>query len=471
MSGLSRWRQDEGSAMLIAILTMSVCLSLALVGVGIAQSTGRSRASTGSDCSRSTRPRRAWTRPTWRSRTAARHRPARISSANVRSGPDIAQYATTITYLRRDGGDAGLPAEHRVRRRPSSRASRETNTLGGGGTKGKRTMEALVNIVPVNGVNLVNAIFANGSLTFDNKTTITGNNGPDADVYSNANYGCSNNEDFAGSIYSQGSITLSNSCKVAGNIWAKTGIANSSAWNGSVAGFAKVGCRQHRPQSGARDRHRKPDRLGHHHLRRVHVGEVLHRRFAGLAALPAVPDHPRGCGDAGEVAGRRQWGQPLQRRSRTTTAPTSSVKIRSTYSQAGTNTLVSTNCLVALGNTDFSLKNDLAIFTKGGLTTGRSTLSSTPAATTRNVHFIVPYDAVAAHPVLVSIPMDTDKQFDFTSRDRPVRLQPLRHQLSQPEQPHRSDLRRQLGDDPQPVQHAVQAGPGPRRRRELARRR
>jgi hypothetical protein len=84
-------------------------------------------------------------------------------------------------------------------------------------------------------------------------------------------------------------------------------------------------------------------------------------------------------------------------------------KIVNTYARSGTNTLVSTPCLVAL-TSDVLLKNDLAIFASGGITTRKINLASQDGTTQRNVHFVVPYDAVAVRPCSTPV-LDTDKQF------------------------------------------------------------
>ncbi len=88
------------------------------------------------------------------------------------------------------------------------------------------------------GNSLNKAIFADGNLSFGNQTTLTGNAGADADVYTNKDFVCANNENFAGSINAQGNITVQGSRTIAGDAWAKGSISNSSGFNGSIGGRA-----------------------------------------------------------------------------------------------------------------------------------------------------------------------------------------------------------------------------------------
>ena len=75
-------------------------------------------------------------------------------------------------------------------------------------------MQALINLTPIYGNSLNKAIFADGGLAFDNQTTLTGNSGPDADVYTNKHFTCENNQNFAGSVYAQGDLTIGNGCTI-----------------------------------------------------------------------------------------------------------------------------------------------------------------------------------------------------------------------------------------------------------------
>lgn len=403
-------RSEEGSALLIAVLTVGVCISLALVGVQIAQSATRA---SGVDRQRllAVNAAEAGVDASYTAiQTAGLNPPCSLSAADIKSGPDVASYATTITYYDAAGAVLACPlgAAQPVRALVKSRST--TNTLGGGSTRGVRTVEALINLNPVKANTLTKAIFADGTLSFNNKTTITGYTGPDADVYTNSNFLCSNNENFAGSVYSQGSITLSNGCTLAGNMWAGTGITAGSAWNGSVAGYGKSAAGSISLTSGP----------GSVSGNLYAAGSIAH------ASCPAkcFPNNSPGSPPSqpfpillGTNTALASWAAGSA-----TIAPytlyddnncaTVASDIATIYAQKTTNTLVRTTCLVAFTN-DFSLASNLAIYAYGGITTGRLTISSSAPGTARNLHFIVPYDA-AARPCTTP-PLDTDKQFNITN--------------------------------------------------------
>jgi len=411
MSCLQRRNSDDGSALLVAIMTVGVCLSLALVGVGVAQSANRS---SGVDRQRlvAVNAAEAGVDSAYTAiQAGSLAPPCSLSSANLRSGPDVAGYATSVTYYDAAGAVMSCPVMG-VPVKALIRSTATTNTLGGGGSHGVRTMEALVNMTPVNGNSLSNAIYANGSLSFDNKTTITGDTGPDANVYSNADFACANNENFAGSIYSQGNITMQGSCALAGNIWAQTGIAHSSSWNGSVAGFAKAG-------GGDISLNQGPGTVtGNLYA----SGSIAYggcgssgKCFTnGSPGAPPAQPFPIIRGDAATLATWAAGSATVAPYTVYTDNNCGSIasNIVNMYAKKGSNTLVSTSCLVNL-TSDVTLKNDLAIFTSGGLTTGKLTMSSAVAGVRHNVHFIVPYDSVAYLPCSSPV-LDTDKGFNMS---------------------------------------------------------
>lgn len=102
----------------------------------------------------------------------------------------------------------------------------------------KRTMETLVRLTPNYQVDLNKAIFSQSNLTMANKTNLRSATAtPNADVYTNGDFTCNNNEDFQGSIYAQGNVTFSSQCTVAVDVWAGGNITvnNQSAAIGGQA--------------------------------------------------------------------------------------------------------------------------------------------------------------------------------------------------------------------------------------------
>lgn len=101
-----------------------------------------------------------------------------------------------------------------------------------------RTVESLIKLTPAYANNLDKAIFSDSSMTMSNKTVLKSASAtPNADIYTNGNFTCNNNEEFHGSIYAQGSIYLNAQCTVSVDVWAKiqVSVTNPSA---SIGGRA-----------------------------------------------------------------------------------------------------------------------------------------------------------------------------------------------------------------------------------------
>jgi len=412
-------RRDQGNALIVAIMIVGVCMSLAIIGVQVAMSATRA---SGVDRQRllAVNAAEAGVDGGYVAiQNGGLTPPCSISMGSVKSGPDTAQFDTNIRYFDAAGlpltsGPGASPFDCTLESQPAQavvRSTALTNTLGGGDSRGRRTMEALVKLLPVNNNALTKAIFANGALTFDNQTTITGNGGADADLYSNSSIDCSNNESFAGNVYSQGSITMSNKCTFAGDVWARGSVTTGAGSNGNIGGAVKSG-------------------TGLINMSGVNITGNLYA--AGTIAYSSCstpgrcyPNNSPGLPPAevfpilrGDAAAMSAWeaGSP-------TVAPYTVItdnvcvgfmtRLYATYSQSGVNTLVKTTCPVSFGS-DLAFRNNLAIYAYGGVTTGKATLSSSVAGTKRDIHFIVPYDAATALPCVAPV-LDTDKQFDITN--------------------------------------------------------
>lgn len=408
---------DKGSALVIAVMSVSVCLALALVGVQLAMTSTRA---SGVDRQRvlAINAAEAGVDAGYTAiQNGGANPPCSLPSTNVKSGPDTAAFGTTITYYNAAGtaltcnaagNVVGVPAKALL----SSNA--QTNVLGGGGTRGSRKMEALVNLIPVQLLN--KAIFADGSLSFSNRTTLTGQNGADADVYSNRSVDCANNENFAGNVYSQGDISISNSCTFAGNVWAGGRVFTNNGANGAIGGFVKAGG-------------------GSISLSGVTVGGNLYAQtsisFSGCSAagkcfpnsnpgLPPSSPFPVIRGDAASLA---EWtaaapdGPGYTRYDYTGDCSGLASAIKNTYARTGVPTLLVTSCQVSLSNEkDIPLSNDLAIFAAGGFAaTQQNTFLSNVAGQNRKMHWIVPYTASITRPC--STPSITTDQNFGTSDD------------------------------------------------------
>lgn len=402
---------DAGSALMIAVMVVGVCLSLAMVGVTVAMSSTRASgvdrqrvlavdgAEAGVDSAYSA------------IQTAGLAPPCSLAAATVKSGPDTASYGTTISYYNSSGtglsctsgGISGTPAQALIR------STADTAALGGGGSRGTRTVEALVTLTPQSANTLNKAIFADGVLDFDNQTTVLGNNGPDADIYSNSDVDCSNNENFAGSLFSSGAISISNTCTFAGNVWAHGPVQTNNGTNGSIAGFVKSA-------------------TGTISLNGVNVTGNLYANgsitYGGCSTAakcfpnsspgepPATP-FPILKGDASALAAWTANGYTVV----PYTGACGSVDdaIGDVYGQLGYPVLLTTSCKVAFAKAKgISLRNDIAIFASGGFSSSNQVgFVSSTAGVARKMYWVVPYDAVSSRPC--STPsVVTDQQFSLS---------------------------------------------------------
>ncbi|MDP9072504.1 MAG: hypothetical protein M3N68_14715 [Actinomycetota bacterium] len=155
--------------------------------------------------------------------------------------PSSATYRATVTYYASyppTGVAMACPLSQNLA--PRGALVRSTGTVAGR-AQGARTMESLVRLDPVYGA-FTNALLADNSLTTLNSFVLEGNNGNDADVYSNGNWTCSSSPTISGSVNVQGSITMSNSCTVAGDVWANGSITmNNTALAGGDATSSTAG--------------------------------------------------------------------------------------------------------------------------------------------------------------------------------------------------------------------------------------
>ena len=403
---------DSGSALMIAVMVVGVCLSLAMVGVTVAVSSTRA---SGVDRQRvlAVDAAEAGVDSAFGAiQSGGLAPPCSLAAATVKSGPDTASYGTTVAYYDAAGaqlgctaaGVSGTPVQALIR------STAQTAALGGGGSRGVRTLEALVALTPQSGSTLTKAIFADGVLTFENQTTVLGNNGPDADIYSNTDVNCSNNENFAGSLYSQGSISISNSCSFAGNVWAHGPVKTNNGSSGTVAGFVKSA-------------------TGTIALSGIDITGNL---YAGGSIAYG------GCSVAAKCFPNNSPGEPPSNpfpilRANPATLSTWAANgyavvpyvgvcslvddaIDDDYSQAGHPVLLVTSCPVAFAKSkDISLRNDVAIFASGGFSSsGQVGFSSTPAGTERKLYWVVPYEAAGSRPCAAP-GVTTDQQFSLSS--------------------------------------------------------
>jgi len=156
--------------------------------------------------------------------------PCGTSTSTVQVGPDTVEIETTVTYLKENGSLAdpsthvsctdlalGTPAAQAhviATAEPGTQASQQPVA---------RTVETLLDLTPVYANSMNKAIFGRAGITFANHVSLYGENGtPNADLYTDGNIACQNNQEFQGTIYAQGQVTMANSCRVAVDVHAGT---------------------------------------------------------------------------------------------------------------------------------------------------------------------------------------------------------------------------------------------------------
>lgn len=410
-----RGADDEGVTLVIAIMVMGVVITLSLLILNVAissqQTSGRDRqrtvavnaAEAGVDAAFATIQASGTALPcVW---------PATGTSAS-NAAPDRATSRSTITYYKADGNPLGhcpTPADTGVNAPVSAVVDGygTTNALAGAPVK-TRHMQSLINVTPVYDKSLNKAIFADGNITFSNNTTLTGNNGPDADVYTNSNFACANGQNFAGSINSQGAITVSGACTVAGDLWAKNSVSNSSGANGSVGGRVL----------SATSTITLPGNFAVNGS--LLAGGAINwsgcatsgKCFANTTvATPPVFPFPILRGDAATLATWQAQGYTVFIDN---TCGSIKSNIINQYAKKGFKTLVKTSCAVNFsGDKDIPLSNDLAIFAYGGISSSQQVSFTSSNTTTRNLHWVVPYDAATRPCTTPGI--TTTQQFNFAT--------------------------------------------------------
>jgi len=164
--------------------------------------------------------------------------PCGTTTSNVKAAPDEVAITTDVTYFDKTGAAMACPLlENQVAAQIHVKAVATTKPRGGG-QQAQRVFEALAQLKPKFSTDLNKAIFGNAGIAVNNNLDLYGQSGPDADVYTNGDFSCTNNEHFRGSILAPfGSISLSNTCLIDVNAYAKTGFFMSK---GTVAGDVKV---------------------------------------------------------------------------------------------------------------------------------------------------------------------------------------------------------------------------------------
>lgn len=351
-------------------------------------------------------------------------------------GTDATQVVATITYYRADGSEitcaGGTTTEQPFKAEIVSTA--DTVALSGAGTRGTRTMQAQVNLKPVRSNALTDAIFANANLTFANNSSLAGQNGKDANVYSNDSVFCQNGNQttvFDGNWIAQGSVTLSNQCEITGDLWVKGNVSlnnNKSTIDGYIRTsngtvyavpemntYTMVGKLVQAPAPVA------PATLSSQinwdtcwtDSNRTTLRNPARCQWPATVPAPPVKEFPVIRGDATAQAAWAAAGYTVIKDTDPTMDPACSKPddngrnwitnwLIANASHLTGKTLLVVSCpwkelrFQNMGNDKILLNDDLAIFAYNGLTTAGKTVFGSADGARHNFHVIVPHDAASS---------------------------------------------------------------------------
>ncbi|MEX2458027.1 MAG: hypothetical protein WD770_03470 [Actinomycetota bacterium] len=378
-------RNESGVAMVTAMLVSMVVLSLSLISVQLAvhnsEQSSRDRkrlqavhaAEAGLDAYLALLPRTA------------------LGNIQCTPGPATlpvdsgAQYQVTAVYYPTfpgiPGQEMSCPLNPNVA--PPGGAvitSRGTAVAVANARSVSRTMQTQVRLNPVLG-SFGQAIFSDTVFNVVNNLTVNGNNGNDADLYTNGNFTCSNSSVDYGSILAQGSATLSNSCTVLQDLRV----------NGSITMLNSA-------------------RVGHDAI--SSTGSITMEGPSVIANNARAATTCSGC--TGRVIGTITTSSPSAApprinfptvnwvpsawtdagyQIRTENNCSSAKNFIETLNGTPTNYVVriSPGCSLSLAGVDITLGGNLAIISDGSISTSNRTVFKTPdGATAKEVFFIVP---------------------------------------------------------------------------------
>jgi hypothetical protein len=398
----SRRREDDGMALMLAVslTAMSGILIVTLVGLAARENKdtshnrGRSAAITTAEGAVDA--------------TLAAIQEADVSTlpcggttTSKDSVPDAISITTDITYYYLDPATnvqtalptSSCPPSETLTMTQVLVKAVATSTPRGGGLPVKREFETLAALKPQYSTDLNKAIFGQAGIAVGNNMDLYGEGGqPNADVYTNGNFTCSNNEHFRGSIVApQGSVILNNSCVVDVDVYARDGVTLSSP--GSIVnGNVKVSAGTVNLSSGTI-------------VGKAYVTQTSSWCSANPAKctvttpvrIPAVQTFPQLNGDAATVSKYTAAGYTVVTLTECDPKLPGSPGywLENSAGTITTPTLLKTPCRVDVQNNakTISLNNDVAIFADRGVEIQNSiTIQSKVAGQKHQILWIHPYD-------------------------------------------------------------------------------
>jgi len=321
-------------------------------------------------------------------------------SGTLSSGPTTSTYSVAITYYGTTDGSGSPLSCSAVQAGTSIPLTAELTSTGNTSAAGfgSRVMHSLVRMQPVPSPAFDKAIFSQGNLTFNNKSTVNGDGANNANVYTNSTFTCTNNEYFYGNLYSQGDIIGSNTCGASGDWWAAGKI--SATGNGAIGGnlFAAgcndttKGCASNASTAGtiglssnynvAKNAIAKgtisPTPCG--------AGRVIQGTCSTSANQPPPPYTPFPTVDFDAGAWTAAGYSVLD-----LTASSCPAFTAASLAALSTPTVVKTNCNVNWGASNtWTFKTDIAVMATGGLGATNQVNFQSSTSTPHNFYMIVP---------------------------------------------------------------------------------
>lgn len=288
-------------------------------------------------------------------------------------------------------------------------------------------MESLVRLRPVAANGFNRAIFSDGTLSVANRLRVNGLAGADADVYTNGDFRCQNNQEYDGDVFVQGMAQLSNSCSTVGDLWVKGGVTGSNTTSIGGRLLSSTGSVTLTNASSV-------------------AGTVMARGSIswggcsaagkcspGNATVTAPPYQPLPIlrGDAATLSAWQAQGFTVVTKNGCSgnDDDNPSIWLASRASSLTSKTLLRTSCQIRLQNNHrIKLRQDLAVFASGGIVTSNSVEFGSTDAQERALYLVVPYDAA---PRPCSSPqLSTDNRFQLSDQVRLLVYSPCDISLS-----------------------------------------
>lgn len=318
--------------------------------------------------------------------------PCTSTVSKTDSKPETMAITTTVSYFDAAGAALACPPPSTVVASQALIKSVSVATPAGGGAEVRRTVETLVALKPKFTTDLNKAIFGNAGVQVANNFELYGQAGPDADVYTNGSFVCSNNEHFRGSVVAQGSITLQNTCTIDVNAWAKTGFTSSHT-GARVSGDVLVSNGNAEISAGSVGGKVKAVTITPASYCTSNPGKCVTGTTA--AAVPPAEIFPQIAGDESTLDAWRAEGFTVVYKNdcASTGANNPGKWIAANADKLTGKTLVRTTCQVSFATNvkTVSQNYDLAVFADGGFDVANTLTFQSTDTTRRNLYFIQPY--------------------------------------------------------------------------------